>query len=159
MEQSRQKRDSVDTRPPTSFKRRENAQRCAHARPWLLFISNTAWRYHSRIGLRLFGLLAAFSTLGCGQTTEYKHAKATRKSPVGTSPPKAIPPSSIDESTGKFDDKLAMPHDEDGKWTPMTGSEQVIIDKLPLLTDGADVQIAPVERDTKSNEKPRGPRN
>ena len=93
------------------------------------------------------GLAAALSATGCGHTPEHERAKKAR-SAVVSQPPlhRAVPPAA-GGPTAKAEDKFAVPYDEEGEWVPMTGSENVIVDDLSLLTDGAPVKSAPADPD------------
>lgn len=105
-------------------------------------IYNSALRLSGQTGFLPLGLFAAFMTPGCGHTSEHLPPRAVH----GESAAHSAEASTVHASTllprHSEDEKLAVPRDEQSEWVPITGDEQVIVDKIPLLSDGVAVQSA-----------------
>jgi hypothetical protein len=132
----RAKEDNSDI-PQTSNVSRRQFMHCVS--------STAAWVRHTFISFFLLAWVAAFSVLGCGHTPEHEREKAVRTVPAPKPPLHETVPPAAGGPTHKVEDKLAVPHEEEDEWVPMTGSEQIIVDDPSLLTDGAAVKAAPAE--------------
>lgn len=104
------------------------------------------------------GLSAVLIASGCGHTTEHSRSKAAARKSAARSAADVPQRNATAASLEPKDDKLAIPRDEQSEWVPITGDEQIIADKIPLLTDGAAVQPAPTETEASTDLTPANAR-